>query len=114
MRWRLLPCLFLLVGCYTTEALNERGRQVRVMSGDPPKGCQEIGLLAPGMYDCGQTYLVFYGRWATPEGMRNCLRNMSADMGGNYFRMETQRSGTVFKCPPEAVDGLVEPAAPSP
>jgi hypothetical protein len=98
----------------TTEALNEQGRSVKVMNSDPPKGCQEIGLIAPGINECGSTYYVVWATFATPEGLRNCLRNMTAEKGGNYFRLEAPRSGTAFKCPAGAIEGLPEPPPAAP
>ncbi len=94
-----LPAL-LLCGCMTTEPLNEQGRTVQVMTSDPPKGCTELGLISPSTFnECGNNYYVFWATIGTVEGTRNCFRNMTAALGGNYFRLEGPRVGTAFKCP---------------
>ena len=83
-----------LSGCGTTK-LNANASGVKIMKQDPPENCQDLGPLNS-----------FQGAFRTPGtdlDVRNRIQNRAADLGANYFRMETKVgsniSGTAFKCP---------------
>ncbi len=84
---------FVIFGCGTTP-VNNNANNVKLMKGDPPDNCKEIGVASASAY--GPDF---------ETSMRNKLKNKGADMGGNYIRMESvdavgnNLTGTVFSCP---------------
>ena len=99
----------LLSGCATanfTPQLSPEGAKVQVQKSDPPSGCQDLGIVTQRNLDrdpkVGQV-------WLTPEGIRNGLKNKSAEKGANYVRLEraivgqggtlVEEAGTAYKCP---------------
>lgn len=112
--------LSLLAGCAAQE-LNPRAAKVRIMQTEP-KGCEYLGEVT------GNQGNFFTGGWTSNEnletGARNDMKNKASAMGGNAIVMLTNRAGqtgssgqygghsqqtnvaitgTVFKCPPEAL-----------
>ena len=80
--------MLLLSGC-SLWTLSESGSRVLVMKSDPPPGCQEVGSVRGG------------------DDEKVILRNMAAEKGGNYVRLETVTpngilTGTAYKCPESA------------
>jgi Domain of unknown function (DUF4156) len=73
--------------------LTQAGSRVKVMKGDPPANCTEVGSVSS--YTVGPDY---------QERNKNKLRNEAADKQANYLRLEQNdgdgnAAGTAFRCP---------------
>jgi hypothetical protein len=74
-------------------ALTQAGAQVRLLKGDPPPTCKEVGGVSG--YTIGPDY---------QERNKNKLRNAAAEKKGNVVRLEQNDSdgnaaGTAYRCP---------------
>jgi hypothetical protein len=88
-------------------ALSQAGAGVKVMTGDPPPSCTEVGSVSS--YSVGPNF---------QEHLKNNMRNDAAAKGGNYLRIEQlasngNASGTAFHCPDQPA-APVAPAAAAP
>ena len=88
-----------LLGCAASPVtLSDGGRDVRLATGDPTPGCEEIGNVEGD----GRELWTGYG---TMDSAKNDLRNRAAAMGANFVRMEIVQghgyrvSGTAYRCP---------------
>jgi hypothetical protein len=82
-----------IAGAACGGTLTQAGASVRVITGDPPESCKEVG--GATAYAVGPSF---------QEHVKIKLRNTAADMGGNTLRLETlssngNGSGTVYRCP---------------
>jgi hypothetical protein len=60
---------------------------VRLMKGDPPQGCAEMGSVSEPIW------------LGDVEGARTRLKQKAVAMGANYVRLELPTVGTAFRCP---------------
>ena len=107
--------VFLLAACAHTTAtggspneLTEGGKRVQLMKSDPPPGCVELKSITGDASGAGA---------AIGERSRVATRNMAANLGANYVRMETVDrygiiTGTAYKCP-EPAASMVPPVGSS-
>lgn len=85
----LVAVLVSATGC--ASALTAAGRNVRLMTSDPPPTCTEVGTVS--------------GRTAFDlDGAKNKMRNEAAEQSANYVRFEAvegqyHTTGTAYRCP---------------
>lgn len=92
-----------LVGC-GGGALTQAGTQVRLLKGDVPSTCKEVGSVSG--YTIGPDY---------QERNKNKLRNAAAEKNGNVVRLEQNdsdgnASGTAYRCPGDIGASAAPPA----
>jgi hypothetical protein len=93
-------------------ALTPAGQQVRLVTGEPPTGCEEIGQVQGNGNGIGRS---------TAENSKIEIRNDAGRQDANIVRLETVSSqhgyltGWAFKCPdPDAVVAAhAKPAKPA-
>jgi hypothetical protein len=92
----------LLGACLPTVTATPEGQRVKLMTGDPPRGCEELRDVEGS--DSG-----FTEGSANHESAKARMKNAAASLGGNYVRMETAEKaggtlrlhGTAYRCPVE-------------
>ena len=92
-----------LSGCFRfpTVTATPEGQRVKLMTADPPRGCEELS-------DVEGSDTAFSQSTVDHESAKARLKNAAASIGGNYVRMETAEKsentlrlhGTAYKCPP--------------
>jgi len=88
-------CSTFLVGCTTTVYLSAQAEKVKFATSEAPSDCKELTFLTTSP--------------ANQHFNRIVLRNKTAELGGNYFKLENstyiqkldayEMSGTAFRCP---------------
>lgn len=82
---------FVATGCATSPA--NTGREVQLLTDDPPASCKEIGIVSGTAYGPGFQLTA-----------RNRIKNEAFAFGGNFVRVDDDLtanfiSGTAFFCP---------------
>ncbi len=87
-------CLILLGGCASvTPEQRAAAQKIRIVSNDPPGGCEDLGAVSGGSY------------MGDEDAVREGLRLEAARKGANLVRLDGMRPGydvgTAFRCPVE-------------
>jgi hypothetical protein len=103
--------LLVLAACGPV-ALTPAGQSVRLVTGEPPTGCEEIGPVAGNGNGIGRS---------TAENSKIEIRNEAGRQDANVVRLESVSSlhgyltGSAFKCPdPAALPAHAVAPAPAP
>jgi hypothetical protein len=88
--------LLLLLGACATVTPEQRAaaQKIRIITGDPPPGCDDLGSVSGGSY------------MGDEEAVREGLRLEAARKGADVVRLDGARPGyavgTAFRCPVES------------